>query len=129
MNANSKSRPTNSLFKIKTGLDIEYLNKLNDNEAIELYEFLTQSSAGRKFALNASKKDSRLQIGNRRLGQENKEVINYADKTIALIKNESDQKLINIANSIRNLLTKPITKIKRQDIQDILTLIKQSLWF
>lgn len=140
MNTNTKSRPTNYKFKATTGLDIEYLKGLTNEEVIQLFDFLTQTSAGQKFAVNASKKNKRLQVSNRRLGQEKKEVIDYADKTINIIKNESDQKLINISEAVKALFglplfNKPLSKIEEQDIkqvftsiQDILTLIQHSLW-
>ncbi len=128
MSTSFRYRPTNSGFKTKTGLDVEYIRGLTDDEVIQLLNFLTQTTAGQKFALNASQKNKRLQVNNRRLGQEKQEVVDYADQTINIIKNESDQKLINIAEAVKALLNKPINRIKKQDIKDILTLIQQSLW-
>jgi len=128
MNTNQNFGPSKQDFKKITSLDIEYLKGLTDEEVIELFDFLTQTSAGRKFAENASKKDKRLQQGNRRLGKEKADVVRYADRQITLVKNESDQKLIGISKSIQILLNKPITQIKLKDIQDILDLVKKSLW-
>jgi hypothetical protein len=128
MNVNIKSRPTNSKFKNDTGLDIEYLTGLTNDEVVTIYEFFTQTEAGKKFAENAVEKNHRLQNSNRRLGKERQDKLNEADRQITLIKNESDKKLINIMKVVTILLNKPITQIRRQDIKDILDLIKISLW-
>ena len=128
MNANIKSRPTNFKFKNDTGLDIEYLNGLTNDEVVAIYDFFTQTEAGKKFAKNAVEKNRRLQNSNRRLGTERQDVINYADQQITLVKNESDKKLANIMIALNALLKKPITQIKMQDIQAILNLVKISLW-
>ena len=128
MNVSIKNRPTNLKFKNNTGLDIEYLNGLTEEEVIAIYEFFTQTEAGKKFAKNAVDKNRRLQNSNRRLGTEKQDVINYADQQITLVKNESDKKLANIMIALNALLKKPITQIKIQDIQAVLKLVKISLW-
>ncbi len=128
MNTSTKARPTNSKFKNDTGLDIEYLKGLTNDEVVEIYEFFTQTEAGKKFAKNAVEKNRRLQNSNRRLGTEKQDVITYADQQITMIKNESDKKLANIITALNILLKKPITQIKIQDIQAILNLVKISLW-
>ena len=128
MNVGIKNRPTNFKFKNNTGLDIEYLNGLTDDEVITIYEFFTQTEAGKKFAKNAVEKNRRLQNSNRRLGTEKQDVINYADQQITLVKNESDKKLANIMIALNALLKKPITQIKIQDIRAVLKLVKMSLW-
>jgi hypothetical protein len=116
-------------FKQITGLDKEYLKGLTAEEIIQLYQFLTQTSAGQKFCQIALAKDKRLQNSNRRLGREKSQVVKYADEQIDLIKNESDAKLANIARAIRALLTKPISQIHiKQDLELIWDLIHKSLW-
>jgi hypothetical protein len=116
-------------FKQITGLDKEYLKGLTTEEIIQLYQFLTQTSAGQKFCQIALTKDKRLQNSNRRLGREKSQVVKYADEQIDLIKNESDAKLANIARAIRNLLNKPIGQIRfKKDLSEIWDLIHKSLW-
>jgi hypothetical protein len=122
------NRPSNSRFKSDTGLDVEYIKGLTPGEVIEVYVFFTQTEAGKKVAENAFKKNRRLQTSNRRLGSEKQEIINYADQQITIIKNESDKKLINIMKAIKVVVTKPVLQVKKQDLLDILELVKISLW-
>jgi Mn-dependent DtxR family transcriptional regulator len=122
------NRPSNSRFKSDTGLDVEYIKGLTPEEVIEVYMFFTQTEAGKKVAENAFKKNRRLQTSNRRLGSEKQEIINYADQQITIIKNESDKKLINIMKAIKVVVTKPVLKVRKQDLLDILELVKISLW-
>jgi len=127
-NFDKVNRPSNSRFKSDTGLDIEYIKGLSREEVIEVYVFFTQTEAGRKVAENAFKKNKRLQTSNRRLGSEKQEIINYADQQITIIKNESDKKLINIMKVVKAVVTKPVLQIRKQDLLDVLELIKASLW-
>ncbi len=131
-------------FRQITGLNKGYLKKLSDEEVAQIYEFFTQTSAGRKFAEAVNSNTEELRQSNRNLGiqrksEVNKEIkkreleieqtITYAEQQINLIKNESDAKLANIARAVRGLLNKPIGQIRfKKDLGDIWELIHQSLW-
>jgi|GEM_PF-1850838 hypothetical protein len=131
-------------FREITGLNKSYLKKLSDEEVAQIYEFFTQTSAGRKFAEAVALNTKQLRQSNQSLGREREEklkierkkreeeveqTISYAQQQIDLVKNESDAKLINIAKAVRNLLNKPIGQIRfKKDLSEIWDLIHKSLW-
>jgi len=131
-------------FREITGLNKSYLKKLSDEEVAQIYEFFTQTSAGRKFAEAVALNTKQLRQSNQSLGlkrknevdreikkreEEVEQTISYAQQQIDLVKNESDAKLINIAKAVRNLLNKPIGQIRfKKDLSEIWDLIHKSLW-
>jgi len=131
-------------FKQITGLNKGYLKKLSDEEVAQIYEFFTQTSAGRKFAEAVDSNTTQLRYQNQNLGRRRESEVNneikkreieleqtmtYAQQQIDIIKNESDAKLANIARAVRGLLNKPIGQIRfKKDLGEIWELIHQSLW-
>ena len=131
-------------FREITGLNKSYLKKLSDEEVAQIYEFFTQTSAGRKFSEAVALNTKQLRQSNQSLGlkrknevdreikkreEEVEQTISYAQQQIDLVKNESDAKLINIAKAVRNLLNKPIGQIRfKKDLSEIWDLIHKSLW-